>query len=200
MATTSGSVDHHPADRIPVRVWSLNVDRDENAVHFHIQDLRDRGLSPGDRLVLDINGAVVCGDVSIDRKGPWLGTKSLKGWSHRRITDQLRAVGVDRPSEHVALIVQRNGVALPTIDAGELQRRAAAFGRVRPVGENSTGKPDSVECRAHGQAVRARPRRRCPRPAPFGWSMRALRMRSALQAGRRHALPRSSSRPDARRE
>lgn len=125
--TTPSAPEQQRADRIPVRIWSLNGDRDEIAVHFYPQDLQARGLQDGDRLLLDINGAAVLGDVSIDLKGPWLGTQKVKGWSHRRITDGLRAVGLDNPSECVALIVQRNSVVLPATEPHELQRRAAAL-------------------------------------------------------------------------
>lgn len=129
MTTLSATTGQQAADRIPVRIWSMNGNRDEVGVHFRDQDLRACGLQDGDRLLLDINGAVVRGDVCIDLKGPWLGTQKLKaeGWSHRRITDALRAVGVDNPSEHVALIVERNGGVLPAGDPSELERRAAAL-------------------------------------------------------------------------
>lgn len=127
--TTSSATPDQQVDRIPVRIWSMNGHRDEVGVHFRDQDLQACGLRDGDRLVLDINGAVVRGDVCIDLKGPWLGTQKLRseGWSHRRITDALRAVGVDNPSEHVALIVERNGVVLPATEPHELHRRAAAL-------------------------------------------------------------------------
>lgn len=129
MPTPSRTADNHCADRIPVRIWSINSERDLVAIHFRDQDLKACGLHDGDRLVLDINGAVARGDVCLDLKGPWLGTQKLKaeGWSHRRITDALRAVGVDNPSEHVALIVERNGAVLPATEPHELQRRAAAL-------------------------------------------------------------------------
>lgn len=129
MTTPSASADQQAADRIPVRIWCINSKRDLVAIHFRDQDLKACGLQDGDRLVLDINGAVARGDVCLDLKGPWLGTQKLKseGWSHRRITDALRAVGVDNPSEHVALIVERNGVVLPATESHELQRRAAAL-------------------------------------------------------------------------
>ena len=129
MTTPSATTGQQAADRIPVRIWSMNGNRDEVGVHFRDQDLRACGLQDGDRLLIDINGAVVRGDVCIDLKGPWLGTQKLKaeGWSHRRITDALRVVGVDNPSEHVALIVERNGLVLPATESHELQRRAAAL-------------------------------------------------------------------------
>lgn len=129
MTTPSATTDQQAADRIPVRIWCINSERDLIAIHFRDHDLKACGLQDGDRLVLDINGAVARGDVCLDLKGPWLGTQKLKseGWSHRRITDALRAVGVDNPSEHVALIVERNGVVLPSTEPHELQRRAAAL-------------------------------------------------------------------------
>jgi len=129
MTTPSATADQQAADRIPVRIWSINSERDLVAIHFRDQDLKACGLQDGDRLVLEINGAVARGDVCLDLKGPWLGTQKLRseGWSHRRITDALRAVGVDNPSEHVALIVERNGVVLPATEPHELQRRAAAL-------------------------------------------------------------------------
>lgn len=129
MTTPSATADQQAADRIPVRTWCINSERDLVAIHFRDQDLKACGLQDGDRLVLDINGAVARGDVCLDLKGPWLGTQKLRseGWSHRRITDALRAVGVDNPSEHVALIVERNGVVLPATEPHELQRRAAAL-------------------------------------------------------------------------
>lgn len=127
MTTPSATAEQRAADRIPVRIWSINGPRDEVGVHFRDEDLQACGIHDGDRLVLDINGAVVLGDVSIDLKGPWLGTQKVKGWSHRRITDALRAVGVSNPSEHVALIVERNGVVPLATDPLELQRRATAL-------------------------------------------------------------------------
>lgn len=129
MTTPSAPVHPQPADHIPVRIWALNGDRNEIAVHFYPEDLQARGLQDGDRLLLDINGAVILGDVSIDLKGPWLGTQKVRseGWSHGRITAALRAVGVNNPSEHIALIVERNAVALPAADPSELERRAAAL-------------------------------------------------------------------------
>lgn len=129
MSDRSDNAGLHCADRIPVRVWCINSKQDLVAIHFRHQDLKACGLQDGDRLTLDVNGAVVRGDVCLDLKGPWLGTQKLKseGWSHRRITDALRAVGVDNPSEHVALIVERNGVVLPATNPHELQRRAAAL-------------------------------------------------------------------------
>lgn len=129
------------ADRIPVRIWCINSERDLVAIHFRDQDLKACGIQDGDRLVLDINGAVARGDVCLDLKGPWLGTQKLKaeGWSHRRITDALRAVGVDNPSEHVALIVERNGVALPASEPHELQRRAAALAAAGVSSANTVG-------------------------------------------------------------
>lgn len=129
MTTPSATTDQQAADRIPVRIWSINSERDLVAIHFRDQDLKACGLQDGDRLVLDINGAVARGDVCLDLKGPWIGTQKLRseGWSHRRITDALRAVGVDNPSEHVALIVERNGVVLPATESNDLQRRAAAL-------------------------------------------------------------------------
>lgn len=129
MSAPSDNADLHCADRIPVRVWCINSKQDLVAIHFRHQDLKACGLQDGDRLTLDVNGAVVRGDVCLDLKGPWLGTQKLKseGWRHRRITDALRAVGVDNPSEHVALIVERNGVVLPATNPHELQRRAAAL-------------------------------------------------------------------------
>jgi hypothetical protein len=114
-------------DRVPVRIWSLNTDRDEVAVHFRPEDLSTSGTQVGDVLVLDINGAVVRGIVSANDEVPWLGTRGVEGWSRRRITDALRAVGVNNPSEHVALIVERNGVVLPSTEPHELQRRATAL-------------------------------------------------------------------------
>lgn len=62
-----------------------------------------------------------------------------EGWRHRRITDALRAVGVDNPSEHVALIVERNGVVLPATNPHELQRRAAALAAAGVSLTNSVG-------------------------------------------------------------
>lgn len=143
LTTSSATVDQHIADRIPVRIWSMNGHRDEVGVHFRDQDLRACGLKDGDRLVLDINGAVVRGDVCIDLKGPWLGTQKLRseGWSHRRITDALRAVGLDNPSDHVALIVERNGVVLPATDPTELQRRATALAACGLLSASIVGNP-----------------------------------------------------------
>lgn len=89
------------------------------------------------------------GDLCLDLKGPWLGTQKLRseGWSHRRITDALRAVGVNNPSEHVALIVERNGVVLPATDPQELQRRAAALGAagVTPASPSGSTTPARFE-------------------------------------------------------
>ncbi len=141
MTTSSATADQQVVDRIPVRIWSMNGHRDEVGVHFRDQDLQACGLRDGDRLVLDVSGAVVRGDVCIDLKGPWLGTQKLRseGWSHRRITDALRAVGVDNPSEHVALIVERNGVVLPATEPHELQRRAAALAAAGVSSSSSVG-------------------------------------------------------------
>lgn len=140
--TSVSSQNRQPAaDRIAVRIWSINGPRDEVGIHFRENDLQACGLQDGDRLVLEINGAAIRGDVSMDRKGPWLGTQKLKaeGWSHRRITDALRAVGVDNPSDHVALIVERNGVVLPATVPHELQRRAAALAAAGVSSRSSVG-------------------------------------------------------------
>lgn len=149
MTTPSATADQQAADRIPVRIWCINSERDLVAIHFRDQDLKACGLQDGDRLVLDINGAVARGDVCLDLKGPWLGTQKLRseGWSHRRITDALRAVGVDNPSEHVALIVERNGVVLPATEPHELQRRAAALAAAGVSSGSSVGnaRPTRIE-------------------------------------------------------
>ncbi len=76
MSAPSDNADLHCADRIPVRVWCINSKQDLVAIHFRHEDLKACGLQAGDRLILDINGAVVRGDVCLDLKGPWLGRRS----------------------------------------------------------------------------------------------------------------------------
>lgn len=195
MTTPSATAEQRAADRIPVRIWSINGPRDEVGVHFRDQDLQACGIHDGDRLVLDINGAVVLGDVSIDLKGPWLGTQKVKGWSHRRITDALRAVGVSNPSEHVALIVERNGVAPLSTDPLELQKRATALAMSgflsAAVGNPTPTKSDRViQEFARSPAVVAEVLRIA------AWPMRTLRVRGTFPPSRWLALPRSASRPD----
>jgi hypothetical protein len=146
MTTPSPAAHSGLGDSIPVRIWSTKRKRNEIAVHFRVDDLRSCGLEYGDRLTLEIDGAVVCGILSADKKGPWLGTKRLADWSYRRITDALQAAGVDSPSERVALIVERNGLVLPATDPRELQRRAGALAKagVAPVSPPGNPTPSTV--------------------------------------------------------
>jgi hypothetical protein len=179
--------------------WSLNGERDEIGVRFHHQDLRACGLRVGDRLVLDINGAVVRGDVSIDIKDPWLGTQKVKGWSHRRITDALRRVALDNPSDCVALIVERNGVVLSATDTHELQRRAAALVAAGVTRTSPAWQQDANEVRARGGDVRPKPCGCRRGAADRRWSVRTLWLLGTVPQGRWLSLPRSASCSDARR-
>lgn len=116
------------ADTVRIRVRTYRKDLGTDAVHFDRDDLRDAGLANDDEVVLDVRGALIRGHVREANGQHWLGTQLQgKEWNYRQITDDLRAVGVTKPNEAIAVIVEHNGVVPPTSDPVVLEKRASTL-------------------------------------------------------------------------